>query len=146
MTASETDALLIEAGAGVGVGAEPDRRRVIFARLAVLVVFLGLWQLVVAVGLVDAFWISTPTLIAQELWHLLESGALASDVAVTIYEALIAFVVSSSLGIVCGLLLARSPFWDDVLAPFIVALNSLPRIALAPLIILWFGVGVSPRS
>ena len=145
MAASETDALLIEAGAGVGVGAEPDRRRVIFARLAVLVVFLGLWQLVVAVGLVDAFWISTPALIAQELWHLLESGALASDVAVTIYEALVAFVISSALGIICGLLLARSPFWDDVLAPFVLALNSLPRVALAPLIILWFGIGVMAK-
>ena len=145
MAASETDALLIEAGAGVGVGAEPDRRLVIFARLAVLVVFLGLWQLVVAVGLVDAFWISTPALIAQELWHLLESGALASDVAVTIYEALVAFVISSALGIICGLLLARSPFWDDVLAPFVLALNSLPRVALAPLIILWFGIGVMAK-
>jgi NitT/TauT family transport system permease protein len=145
VAASETDALLIEAGAGVGVGAEPDRRLVIFARLAVLVVFLGLWQLVVAVGLVDAFWISTPALIAQELWHLLESGALASDVAVTIYEALVAFVISSALGIICGLLLARSPFWDDVLAPFVLALNSLPRVALAPLIILWFGIGVMAK-
>ena len=145
MAASETDALLIEASAGVGVGAEPDRRRVIFARLAVLVVFLGLWQLVVAVGLVDAFWISTPALIGQELWHLLESGALASDVAVTIYEALVAFVISSALGIICGLLLARSPFWDDVLAPFVLALNSLPRVALAPLIILWFGIGVMAK-
>jgi len=145
VAASETDALLIEAGAGVGVGAEPDRRRVIFARLAVLLAFLGLWQLVVAVGLVDAFWISTPALIAQELWHLLESGALASDVAVTIYEALVAFVISSALGIICGLLLARSPFWDDVLAPFVLALNSLPRVALAPLIILWFGIGVMAK-
>ena len=145
MAASETDALLIEAGAGVGAGAEPDRRLVIFARLAVLVVFLGLWQLVVAVGLVDAFWISTPALIAQELWHLLESGALASDVAVTIYEALVAFVISSVLGIICGLLLARSPFWDDVLAPFVLALNSLPRVALAQLIILWFGIGVMAK-
>ena len=60
VTASETDALLIEAGAGVGVGAEPDRRRVIFARLAVLVVFLGLWQLVIAFGWVDAFWRQPP--------------------------------------------------------------------------------------
>jgi NitT/TauT family transport system permease protein len=145
VAASETDALLIEAGAAVGVSAEPDRRRVIFARIAVLVVFLGLWQLVVAVGLVDAFWISTPALIAQELWYLLESGALMSDVAVTIYEALVAFVISSALGIICGLLLARSPFWDDVLAPFVLALNSLPRVALAPLIILWFGIGVMAK-
>ena len=76
------------------------------------------------------------------MWELTISGELLADVWMTVSEALIAFVVSSSLGIVSGLVLARSPFWDDVLAPIIVALNSLPRIALAPLIILWFGVGV----
>ena len=119
-----------------------DRRRVILARIAVILGILAVWQLVVAVGLVDAFWISTPVLIVEELWRLLASGALVSDVAVTIYEALIAFVVSSALGVVCGLLLARSPFWDEVLAPLVLALNSLPRVALAPLIILWFGIGV----
>ena len=60
-------------------------------------------------------------------------------------EALIAFVISSVLGIVAGLLLARSPFWDDVLAPLVLALNSLPRVALAPLIILWFGIGITAK-
>ena len=119
-----------------------DRRRVILTRIAVIAAILGVWQLVISTGLVDPFWISSPALIAQELWHLVEGGTLVSDVAVTIYEALIAFVVSSALGIVCGLLLARSPFWDEVLAPLILALNSLPRVALAPLIILWFGIGV----
>ena len=44
-----------------------------------------------------------------------------------------------------GLMLARSPFWDEVLAPLILALNSLPRIALAPLIILWFGIGITAK-
>ena len=58
------------------------------------------------------------------------------------FEALIAFVISSALGIAAGLMLARSPFWDEVLAPLVLALNSLPRVALAPLIILWFGIGI----
>jgi NitT/TauT family transport system permease protein len=120
----------------------PERRRVLLARIAVIGAILALWQLVVAVGLVDAFWISTPILIVEELWQLLASGSLVGDIAITIYEALIAFVVSSALGVICGLLLARSPFWDEVLAPFVLALNSLPRVALAPLIILWFGIGV----
>ena len=93
-------------------------------------------------GLIDPLWVSSPFLVARELWELTISGELLADVWMTVSEALIAFVVSSVLGIVSGLLLARSPFWDDVLAPIIVALNSLPRIALAPLIILWFGVGV----
>ena len=62
MTASETDAALVDAALGIAIDTEPDRRRVILARIAVILTFLGLWQLVVAVGLVDAFWISTPAL------------------------------------------------------------------------------------
>jgi NitT/TauT family transport system permease protein len=81
-------------------------------------------------------------LVAVEMWRLIASGELLADVWMTVSEALIAFVVSSVLGVMSGLLLAQSPFWDEVMAPIIVALNSLPRIALAPLIILWFGVGV----
>jgi NitT/TauT family transport system permease protein len=140
MTAAETDATAIESGSATDAGNE--RRRVLVARAIVLAAILGAWQLVVALGLVDAFWISTPVLIAEELWHLIANGQLIGDVAITVYEALIAFVVSSALGIICGLLLARSPFWDEVLAPLVLALNSLPRVALAPLIILWFGIGV----
>ena len=70
------------------------------------------------------------------------SGDLIRNVGITVFEALIAFVISSALGIAAGLMLARSPFWDEVLAPLVLALNSLPRVALAPLIILWFGIGI----
>lgn len=131
----------------VGVGApparaDPFRRRVIIARTAVCCGTLAVWQIAVSAGLIDPLWVSSPILVAKELWRLVATGELVTDVFMTVSEALIAFVVSSALGIASGLLLARSPFWDEVLAPIIVALNSLPRIALAPLIILWFGVGV----
>src|SRR5215471_8018441 len=143
MAVTDTDwATVAAAPADAG---ELDRRRVVVARIAVIAAILGVWQLVVTIGWVDAFWISTPSLIVQELWQLVASGSLVNDVAITIYEALIAFVVSSALGVVCGLLLARSPFWDEVLAPLVLALNSLPRVALAPLIILWFGIGITAK-
>jgi NitT/TauT family transport system permease protein len=115
------------------------------ARLVLIGAFLAVWQLVVTVGLVDPFWIASPVLVAEELWRLVVDGSLLGDVTITVVEALVAFVVSSALGIVSGLLLARSPFWDELLAPIIVGLNSLPRIALAPLIILWFGVGFAAK-
>ncbi len=133
----------------LGLTAAPDPRvryrRVLIARLAVVAAFLAIWQATVAVGLVDAFWISSPLLVVEELWSELASGAWFGDVAITVFEAVIAFVISSALGIVAGLLLARSPFWDDVLAPLVLALNSLPRVALAPLIILWFGIGITAK-
>jgi len=130
------------------LGGDPEpapRRQVLIARTVVIVVILALWQGIVSVGLVDAFWISSPILVVNELWRLLASGDLVADVSITVFEALIAFVVSSALGIAAGLLLARSPFWDEVLAPLVLALNSLPRVALAPLIILWFGIGVTAK-
>jgi NitT/TauT family transport system permease protein len=135
-------ALVADGGATAVADGDTFRRRVIIARTAVCVGALAMWQGAVSAGLIDPLWVSSPFLVTVELWRLLVTGELLTDVWMTVSEALIAFVVSSSLGIVSGLLLARSPFWDDVMAPIIVALNSLPRIALAPLIILWFGVGV----
>jgi len=130
------------------LGGDPEpvaRRQVLIARTVVIVVILALWQGIVSVGLVDAFWISSPILVVNELWRLLASGDLVADVSITVFEALIAFVVSSALGIAAGLLLARSPFWDEVLAPLVLALNSLPRVALAPLFVLWFGLGIESK-
>jgi NitT/TauT family transport system permease protein len=118
------------------------RQRILLARVAVIGTALAVWQGSVSLGLIDPFWISSPALVVKELWEQLASGELVLNVGITVFEALIAFVVSSALGIVAGLLLARSPFWDEVLAPLVLALNSLPRVALAPLIILWFGIGV----
>ena len=140
---------VVSAPDDLGIAADEDPgvryRRVLIARLAVVAAVLAIWQAVVSGGLVDAFWISSPVLVVQELWRAIASGELFGDVAITVFEALIAFVVSSTLGVVAGLLLARSPFWDDVLAPLVLALNSLPRIALAPLIILWFGIGITAK-
>ncbi len=138
-------ALTVDAADEDTAGPDPFHRRVVIARTMLCCGILGAWQLAVSSGLIDAFWVSSPVLVAAELWHLSVSGELLTDVWMTVSEALIAFVVSSALGVVSGLLLSRSPFWDEVMAPIIVALNSLPRIALAPLIILWCGVGVTAK-
>ena len=130
---------------GLRVRSLGPHQRVLLARTALIVGLLVIWQGLVSAGLVDAFWISNPLDIARELVRLASSGELVGDIVLTVTEALIAFVISSVLGIASGLILARSPFWDEVMAPLIVVVNSLPRIALAPLIILWFGVGITAK-
>jgi NitT/TauT family transport system permease protein len=137
--------LAVEADEANVSSADTFRRRVVIARSVLCCGVLLLWQGAVTVGLIDPFWVSSPYLVAVEMWRLTVSGELLADVWMTVSEALIAFVVSSVLGVASGLLLARSPFWDEVMAPIIVALNSLPRIALAPLIILWFGIGITAK-
>ncbi|HEX3864552.1 MAG TPA: ABC transporter permease [Stellaceae bacterium] len=144
-SAAPAAAIIAEPVVDEAAGVDLFRRRVIIARTLLCVGALVVWQAAVSVGLIDAFWISSPVLVVVEMWHLLTSGELLNDIWMTVSEALIAFVVSSVLGVVSGLALSRSVFWDDVFAPIIVALNSLPRIALAPLIILWFGVGVAAK-
>jgi len=139
---AETEAAPIEVPMVSAAAEDNWRARVLLARVGVIGAVLAVWQGSVGLGLIDSFWISSPVLVGRELWQEILSGDLMLNVGITVFEALIAFLVSSVLGIAAGLMLARSPFWDEVLAPLILALNSLPRVALAPLIILWFGIGI----
>ncbi|HUD88367.1 MAG TPA: ABC transporter permease [Xanthobacteraceae bacterium] len=139
---ADSEAVPIEAASEPAAADDSSRQRVLLARAAVVGGVLAVWQGAVSVGLIDSFWIASPVLVAKELWQEIISGDLIINVGITVFEALIAFVISSVLGIAAGLMLARSPFWDEVLAPLVLALNSLPRVALAPLIILWFGIGI----
>jgi NitT/TauT family transport system permease protein len=139
---ADSEAVHVEAAIEPAAAEDNSRQRVLLARAAVVGGVLAVWQGAVSLGLIDSFWISSPVLVAKELWQEIISGDLILNVGITVFEALIAFVISSVLGIAAGLMLARSPFWDEVLAPLVLALNSLPRVALAPLIILWFGIGI----
>ncbi len=139
---AETETAPIEVPMASAAAEDNWRARVVIARIGVIGAVLAVWQGSVGLGLIDSFWISSPVLVGRELWQEILSGDLMLNVGITVFEALIAFLVSSVLGIAAGLMLARSPFWDEVLAPLILALNSLPRVALAPLIILWFGIGI----
>jgi NitT/TauT family transport system permease protein len=134
------DAFGFSAASGWGLG-----NSVVLTRTVLILVILSIWQSLASFSLVDEFWISSPVKIGRELWRLLITGEIFFDVGITLLEALIAFVISSVLGIATGLALSRSPFWDEVLAPLVVMLNSMPRVALAPLIILWFGVGITAK-
>ena len=110
-----------------------------------LAVFAGAWEGVTRAGLVTPFWISSPVLIARDMWRSLTGAAMYVHIGITLYEAFLGFVTGAVVGIAGGFALAR---WDRlarVLDPYVTALNSLPRVALAPLFILWFGIGLTSK-
>lgn len=111
------------------------------ARVGVLVVILGVWQLV-AGRVIDAFFTSSPTAIAARLWEWLLDGTIISNLLFTIQAMVLGFIIGSLSGILVGFVLGRIPFLARVLDPLIVSVYSLPKIALAPLFILWFGIGL----
>ena len=114
---------------------------IVGCQLVLLAILLGAWEY--ASGRwVRPFYISKPSLIADRVWGWLYTGELWYHLEVTLEETLIGFFFGALAGFIAGLILGRSPFAARVFNPFIVAVNSLPKVALAPLFILWFGIGL----
>jgi len=107
----------------------------------IFVTFLAAWEWLSGVFHAD-FWISKPSLVLSALIAWYQSGDLGSDLKITLLEAGIGFVVGSIAGGIVGFVLGWVRKLGDLLEPFVLSLYTLPKIALAPLFVLWFGIGV----
>jgi NitT/TauT family transport system permease protein len=114
-------------------------------RLLLLFATVGGWEFAARLKWIDAYLFSSPLAIGARRWQLAASGAMLVHVYVTALETLLGFVIGGVLGIVLGMVLALAPRVAAVLDPFVVALNGLPRVALAPLFVVWFGIGVTSK-
>ena len=118
--------------------------RIHLARAAILATILLGWEL--ASGrLLPVFFASKPSLIAKALWAWIADGSLFFHMGVTALEAFLGFAIGGVLGMVVGTALGRSQLLADLLDPFIMAFYSLPKVALAPLFILWLGIGLEMK-
>lgn len=116
------------------------------ARLGVLIVFLGLWQVIAQFGWIDKLFISEPTDVAKLWWKLaITTGTLWANVWATAEATIAGLIVGSALGILAGAVLGYMVIIDRILDPYLSFINGLPRIALAPLFILWFGIGLNGK-
>ena len=140
-----TDLTSSEAGLGTAARASGGSLSIVAARILFLALILAVWQGAVAVGLVEAAFVSTPAGVAQSLWLLFRNGDIVSNLGTTMLEIVIAFVASVVLGIGSAVILDRNDWLNRIIAPFLTALNSMPRIALGPLFILWFGIGIASK-
>jgi len=113
-------------------------------RAAIAVGLLALWQ-GLSGTVVDAFWLSRPTDVALYLWTSLVHGPLLADLGLTLESTAIGYIIGSVAGLVCGFALAQSESVALVLKPFVLAVYGVPRIALAPIFILWFGIALQSK-
>jgi NitT/TauT family transport system permease protein len=114
----------------------------LFSQILIAVAFLSAWQALVTTGKLDKFFFSRPSDIAARIVTWLRSGSIWPHLLVTLEEAALAFAIGAGAGIVCGFALARSPKLGALADPFIRVLNALPRVVLAPIFLLWFGLGI----
>jgi len=113
-------------------------------RIALLVIIIGGWEL--ASGRwVKEFFISKPSVIVYRLWGWVADGSLFFHAGITAMEAISGFLIGGLLGMTVGITLGRSQFLARLLDPFIMTFYSLPKVALAPLFILWIGIGMDMK-
>ena len=113
---------------------------VLGSQILVLVTFLGLWEFLANKGIIDSFITSSPSRVLKTFSNF-SSNNLLMHVKVTVYETILGFVIGIILGVVIAIILWWSEFLSKVFEPYLVVLNSLPKVALGPIIIIWVGAG-----
>lgn len=108
-------------------------------RMSVFLALMGVWE-ILARTVVNPLWVSQPSAIAVRLWDLARSGLLWRHTSITLLEAGLGLALAFAVGVPIGILLARYKYAGQVAEPFVMALYSTPRVVLAPLFILWFGI------
>ncbi|MFF9508287.1 ABC transporter permease [Streptomyces sp. NPDC014724] len=125
------------------------RYLVLGSRVAVLLAVIGLWEWLARTAVIDPFNFSMPSKIWEQIrtWVVdgTAQGSLWEQIWYTLYEALLGWVIGVIAGVLLGIALGRVRFAADVLGPYIKVLNALPRIVLAPIFLIWFGLGPASK-
>lgn len=112
-------------------------------RIAILVIFIALWEVLARLNILDPFLTSSPSRIVNSLISFIKEGTLFSHILITCYETILGFTLGTVLGAIIAIILWASPFVSKILDPYLVVLNALPKVALAPIVIFWVGNGIT---
>lgn len=114
-------------------------RIVLASRVLILLAFLLLWEVTADAGIIDSFIFSSPSKIALCFWSMVTDRTIFHHIGITLYEIIVSFVLVTVFSILAAVLLWYSRKLSEILDPYLVVLNSLPKSALAPLLIVWLG-------
>lgn len=120
-------------------GIRKEKIRVNFARVLILVMFIVVWEVCAQAGIINDFIFSSPIRIVRCFVSMCADGSLFRHVWVTLYETFISFFLVIGIGLAAAVLMWLSRSFSKIIEPYIVVLNSLPKSALAPILIVWLG-------
>jgi NitT/TauT family transport system permease protein len=103
------------------------------------------WHVLTRYEVLSPFFFGEPLMVLRRLADWFVSGRIFSHLGITLLETLLAFVIGTTSGLVMGLWLALTPFVSRLLDPYIIAVNSMPRVILAPIFAVWFGLGIMSK-
>ena len=121
---------------------QKHRRMISASRITLLVVFLCLWEIAADSGRIDTFIFSCPSRLTRTCLSMCRDGSLFLHTGITLAETLISFLLVLVIGTLAAVLLWLSRQFSEIMEPYLVVLNSLPKSALAPLLIVWLGANM----
>ncbi len=119
------------------------RYAVLIIRIVLILIFLGIWEYTTSIGLVDSFIFSSPSKIWNCFFSMVSDHSIFLHVGITLYETFLSFLFVIMIALAVSILLWFSPTTAEITEPYLVILNSLPKSALAPLLIVWIGANIT---
>ncbi|MEG1527608.1 MAG: ABC transporter permease [Clostridia bacterium] len=116
---------------------------VLISQIGFLLLALLLWEVLATYGIIDSFITSSPSKIMATIIETFRTGQLGKHILISTYETIVGFMCGTVLGAIIAIIMWWSKFLNDVFEPYVVVLNSLPKIALGPIIIIWVGTGTA---
>lgn len=117
--------------------------KVFFTQVLLVVLFLSIWEYGSRCGLINSFIFSSPSKVVQTFLSLCNTGEIFVHMGVTLGEVLFSFTIGIAIAFIFSILMYQSKFLADTLDPFLTILNSLPKVALGPIIIIWVGANTN---
>ena len=119
-----------------------ENRWIHFGRISIILLFLLSWEVLVRLSLLNSFLYSSPSHILKTIYSLFLTGELEKHIGITMYEVLLSFVLGNSIGFIISFFFWKYRIFSKIMDPYLTILNSLPKVALGPLIIIWMGAGI----
>lgn len=121
---------------------KPSQSNLWVYQILLLIAVFAAWHVLTATGILPPFFFGQPLAVLAKTWEWFASGKIYMHLGITLAETVLAFLAGTALGLGIGLWLALSPLWSALLDPYIKAMNSMPRVILAPIFAVWFGLGI----
>ncbi len=116
---------------------------VMILRISIILVFLICWEILAKLKIINTFLSSSPSQVVSTISSLIDDNSLFSHISITLYETIVSFTVASLVGLIVGTILWWNKTIASVIDPYLTILNSLPKVALGPLIIIWVGASTN---
>ena len=115
------------------------KKHILFTQIMIFILLIVIWELLARYELINTFIMSSPSRVIKTIINLYQTNNLFNHIWVTLYETILAFTLTLIISILVSIILYKSDFLAKVVDPYLTLLNSLPKVALGPILIIWIG-------